>query len=99
VSLAVSEPFASNRQVRDEKPDLRERPVDGKRLAQIEALVAAMPEEMRTCFHLRYEQGYAQREIAVLMRLSREIVREHLAAARAWLQRDLAVDLGTDGEE
>ena len=58
-----------------------------------------MPEEMRTCFHLRFEQGYAQREIAVLMRLSIEAVREHLSAAREWLLRDLAVDLGTEGEE
>jgi RNA polymerase sigma factor (sigma-70 family) len=85
--------------VRDEKPDPRERPIDRQRLAEIEALVAAMPEQMRTCFHLRYEQGYAQREIAVLMRLSIAAVREHLGAAREWLRRDLAVDLGTEGEE
>jgi len=58
-----------------------------------------MPEEMRTCFHLRYEQGYAQGEIAVLMRLSIQAVREHLCTAREWLQRDLAVDLGTEGED
>jgi RNA polymerase sigma-70 factor (ECF subfamily) len=73
--------------------------IDRERLAQVEALVAAMPEQMRTCFGLRYDHGYKYREIAVLMRISIETVKAHLHQARERLKEKLALDLGPEGEE
>jgi RNA polymerase sigma-70 factor (ECF subfamily) len=73
--------------------------IDRERLEKVEALVAAMPDQMRTCFGLRYDHGYKYREIAVLMRISIQTVRAHLHQARERLKRELAVDLGAEGEE
>jgi RNA polymerase sigma-70 factor (ECF subfamily) len=73
--------------------------IDRERLAKVEALVAAMPEQMRTCFGLRYDHGYKYREIAVLMRISIETVKAHLHQARERLKEKLALDLGPEGEE
>jgi RNA polymerase sigma-70 factor (ECF subfamily) len=80
-------------------PDQLDRLIDQERLAQIEAVVAAMPEQMRTCFGLRHDHGYKYREIAVLMRISIQTVRAHLHQAKERLKRELAVDLGTETEE
>jgi RNA polymerase sigma-70 factor (ECF subfamily) len=80
-------------------PDQFDRLIDQERLAQIEAVVAAMPEQMRTCFALRYDHGYKYREIAVLMKISIQTVRAHLHQAKERLKRELAIDLGTESEE
>jgi DNA-directed RNA polymerase specialized sigma24 family protein len=85
--------------VRHDLPDQLDWRIDRERLAQIEAVVAAMPEPMRTCFGLRQDHGYKYREIAVLMRISIQTVRAYLLQAKERLQRELAVDLGTDSEE
>jgi RNA polymerase sigma-70 factor (ECF subfamily) len=79
--------------------DAIDRLIDQERLAQIEAAVAAMPEQMRACFGLRYDHGYKYREIAILMRISIQTVRAHLHQAKERLRRELAVDLGTEAEE
>ena len=73
--------------------------IDQERLKKIEALVADMPDQMRICFGLRYDQGYKYREIAVLMRISIQTVRAHLHQAKERLKRELAIDLGTEPEE
>ncbi len=80
-------------------PGQFDRLIDRERLAQIESVVAAMPEQMRTCFGLRHNHGYKYREIAVLMRVSIQTVRAHLHQARERLKRELAVDLGEESED
>ena len=83
----------------DDSPNQLERLIDRERLTQVEALVAAMPEPMRTCFGLRYDHGYKYREIAVLMRVSIDTVKAHLHQAKERLKEKLALDLGPEGEE
>ncbi|HEV7519376.1 MAG TPA: RNA polymerase sigma factor [Thermoanaerobaculia bacterium] len=73
--------------------------IDRERLERVEASVAAMPEQMRTCFGLRYDHGYKYREIAVLMRISIQTVKAHLHQARERLKEELALDLGPEAEE
>jgi RNA polymerase sigma-70 factor, ECF subfamily len=80
-------------------PDTLDRLIEEERLAQIEAVVSAMPEKMRLCFGLRHDHGYKYREIAVLMKISIQTVRAHLHQARERLKDALALDLGEEPEE
>ena len=85
----------------DGKPAALEPPPSGPRALEdvlererTEALSRAiqeLPDQMRTCFLLRYERGYKYKEIAVTMRISIDTVKAHLFQARKRL-KDL-VDL------
>jgi RNA polymerase sigma-70 factor (ECF subfamily) len=60
---------------------------------QAEALSRAiqdLPEQMRTCFLLRYSQGRKYKEIAVLMKISIDTVKAHLFQAKKRLRLELA---------
>jgi RNA polymerase sigma-70 factor (ECF subfamily) len=60
---------------------------------QAEALTRAiqdLPDQMRTCFLLRYEQGRKYKEIAVIMRISIDTVKAHLFQAKKRLRLELA---------
>lgn len=48
--------------------------------------IRELPEQMRTCFLLRYEQGRTYEEIAVLMRVSINTVKAHLHQAKKRLK-------------
>ncbi|HEX7183503.1 MAG TPA: sigma factor-like helix-turn-helix DNA-binding protein [Thermoanaerobaculia bacterium] len=41
-----------------------------------------MPDEMRRCFLLRFAQGFEEGEVAMLMKIPVETVREHLREVR-----------------
>lgn len=49
-----------------------------------------LPEQMRTCFLLRYGQGRKYKEIAVLMKISIDTVKAHLFQAKKRLKLELA---------
>jgi RNA polymerase sigma-70 factor (ECF subfamily) len=60
---------------------------------QAEALSRAiqdLPEQMRTCFLLRYSQGRKYKEIAVIMKISIDTVKAHLFQAKKRLRLELA---------
>ena len=59
---------------------------------QAEALSRAiqdLPEQMRTCFLLRYSQGRKYKEIAVIMKISIDTVKAHLFQAKKRLRLEL----------
>lgn len=41
-----------------------------------------LPDEMRRCFLLRFAQGFEEGEVAMLMKIPVETVREHLREVR-----------------
>ncbi len=60
---------------------------------QAEALSRAikeLPDQMRTCFLLRYDKGRKYKEIAVLMKISIDTVKAHLFQAKKRLKLELA---------
>ncbi len=63
-----------------------------ERLEALRELLDALPDELRRCFLLRHSRGYAEDEIAVLMKLPIERVRICLWEARRML------GLGGSGE-
>ena len=52
--------------------------------------IKELPEQMRTCFLLRYDQGRKYKEIAVLMKISIDTVKAHLFQAKKRLKLELA---------
>lgn len=59
---------------------------------QAEALARAikeLPDQMRTCFLLRYDQGRKYKEIAVIMKISIDTVKAHLFQAKKRLKLEL----------
>jgi RNA polymerase sigma-70 factor (ECF subfamily) len=73
--------------------------LDEERRNALWAAVEDMPDQMRTCFRLRYERDYKYREIAVLMRISEQTVKAHLHQAHERLKERLGLDLGTEPED
>lgn len=60
---------------------------------QAEALSRAikeLPDQMRTCFLLRYDQGRKYKEIAALMKISIDTVKAHLFQAKKRLKLELS---------
>jgi RNA polymerase sigma-70 factor (ECF subfamily) len=55
----------------------------------LRAAVERLPEQMRKCLTLRIEQDLKYREIGVVLRLSPETVKVHLAKARQRLKEEL----------
>jgi RNA polymerase sigma-70 factor (ECF subfamily) len=52
-----------------------------------------LPEQMRRCFILRFDQQLRYREIAAVMQISIQTVKSHLHQARERLKAILAEDL------
>lgn len=52
--------------------------------------IQELPEQMRTCFLLRYGQGRKYKEIAVIMRISIDTVKAHLFQAKKRLKLELS---------
>jgi len=79
--------------------DQLERAIDEERLEKLASLIEAMPDQMRTCFQLRYDQGLKYREIAILMKISVQTVKAHLYQARERLRQQFRLDLGEEPAE
>lgn len=52
--------------------------------------ISRLPPKMRYCAMLRFESGLRYREIAIILRISIDTVKAHLAQARQNLSRELA---------
>jgi RNA polymerase sigma-70 factor (ECF subfamily) len=71
-------------------PGDREREEDReRRLAAMRAAIERLPARQRQCLLLRMRDGMPYEEIASILRLSANTVRNHLAQAREALRRDL----------
>lgn len=55
-------------------------------LASLQEEVERLPDDLRRCFLLRHGRGFCESEIAVLMKLTIEEVRDSLRTARRRLQ-------------
>ena len=56
--------------------------MDAEQEERLRAALERLPDEMRRCCLLRFVQGFAENEIAVLMKMPIEIVRMHLYHAQ-----------------
>ena len=63
-------------------PSPEEQVIKGEQLAAFRAALQELPEQMRRCCLLRYEQGLKYQEIAIVMKISIETVKAHLHQAR-----------------
>jgi len=63
-------------------PSPEEQVIQGEQLAAFRAALQELPEQMRRCCLLRYEQGLKYQEIAIVMQISIETVKAHLHQAR-----------------
>jgi RNA polymerase sigma-70 factor (ECF subfamily) len=66
--------------------------LERERSIALSQAIQALPDQMRTCFLLRYDQGRKYKEIAVLMKISIDTVKAHLFQARKRLKLELADD-------
>ncbi len=64
--------------------------LERERSIALSQAIQALPDQMRTCFLLRYDQGRKYKEIAVLMKISIDTVKAHLFQARKRLKLELA---------
>jgi RNA polymerase sigma-70 factor (ECF subfamily) len=64
--------------------------LERERAEALSRAIEGLPEQMRTCFLLRYGQERKYKEIAVLMRISIDTVKAHLHQARRRLKLELA---------
>lgn len=53
---------------------------------KLHAALERLPDEMRRCFLLRFVQGFEEFEIAILMKIPLEMVRQQLFQARQRLR-------------
>jgi RNA polymerase sigma-70 factor (ECF subfamily) len=77
-----------------EAVDASAHPVARELLAAVERALATLPEQQRRCLLLAARDGMAYEEIAQLLSLSPNTVRNHLAAARRRLRELLAASGG-----
>jgi RNA polymerase sigma factor (sigma-70 family) len=63
--------------------------LERERTVALSQAIQGLPEQMRTCFLLRYDQGRKYKEIAVLMKISIDTVKAHLFQARKRLKLEL----------
>lgn len=63
-------------------PSPEEQVIKGEQLAAFRAALKDLPDQMRRCCLLRYEQGLKYQEIAIVMKISIETVKAHLHQAR-----------------
>lgn len=63
--------------------------LEQERAEALARAIQAMPEKMRTCFLLRYEQGRKYKEIAVIMKITIDTVKAHLHQAKKLLKLEL----------
>lgn len=61
-----------------------------ERAERLSQAIQELPEQMRTCFLLRYGQGRKYKEISVIMGVSIDTVKAHLHQARKRLKLELA---------
>jgi RNA polymerase sigma-70 factor (ECF subfamily) len=64
--------------------------LERERAEALSQAIQDLPEQMRTCFLLRYGQGRKYKEIAVIMRISIDTVKAHLFQAKKRLRLELA---------
>jgi RNA polymerase sigma-70 factor, ECF subfamily len=74
------------------EPKALEGVLDRERVAALSQAIQELPDQMRTCFLLRYVQGYKYKEIAVIMRISIDTVKAHLFQAKKRLKLELSDD-------
>lgn len=63
---------------------------------KLHAALERLPDEMRRCFLLRFVQGFEESEIAILMRIPLEMVRQQLYQARRRLRTAGVAIRGSD---
>ncbi|HWM94505.1 MAG TPA: RNA polymerase sigma factor [Thermoanaerobaculia bacterium] len=66
--------------------------LERERVERLSRAIQELPEQMRTCFLMRYQQGRKYKEIALLMRISIDTVKAHLHQAKKRLKLELADD-------
>ncbi|HEX3127009.1 MAG TPA: RNA polymerase sigma factor [Thermoanaerobaculia bacterium] len=64
--------------------------LERERTVALSESIRDLPEQMRTCFLLRYGQERKYREIAVIMRITIDTVKAHLFQAKKRLKLELA---------
>lgn len=64
--------------------------LERERASTLSQAIQGLPDQMRTCFLLRYDQGRKYKEIAVLMKISIDTVKAHLFQAKKRLKLELA---------
>ena len=72
------------------EPRALEDVLERERAEALSRAIQELPEQMRTCFLLRYGQGRKYKEIAVIMRISIDTVKAHLFQAKKRLKLELA---------
>lgn len=72
------------------EPRALEDVLERERAEALSRAINELPEQMRTCFLLRYDQGRKYKEIAVLMKISIDTVKAHLFQAKKRLKLELA---------
>jgi RNA polymerase sigma-70 factor (ECF subfamily) len=60
--------------------------LEQERAEKLSRAIKEMPEQMRTCFLLRYDQGRKYKEIAVIMKITIDTVKAHLHQAKKRLK-------------
>ena|SRR5437764_1359865 len=73
----------------DPEPNPEEEVVEGEQVDRLRAALKSLPDQMRRCCLLRYEQGLKYQEIADIMKISIETVKAHLHQARKRLTAQL----------
>lgn len=71
------------------QPKAMEDMQEKERAQALARAIQGMPEQMRTCFLLRYDQGRKYKEIAVIMRITIDTVKAHLHQAKKRLKLEL----------
>jgi RNA polymerase sigma-70 factor (ECF subfamily) len=72
------------------EPRALEDVLERERAVALSQAIQALPDQMRTCFLLRYDKGYKYKEIAALMKISIDTVKAHLFQAKKRLKLELA---------
>jgi RNA polymerase sigma-70 factor (ECF subfamily) len=74
------------------EPRALEDVLERERSVALSQAIQGLPDQMRTCFLLRYDQGRKYKEIAVIMRISIDTVKAHLFQAKKRLKLELMED-------
>jgi RNA polymerase sigma-70 factor (ECF subfamily) len=72
------------------EPRALEDVLERERAEALSRAIQELPDQMRTCFLLRYDQGRKYKEIAALMKISIDTVKAHLFQAKKRLKLELA---------
>lgn len=94
ISLSIDDPSELESLLGEAQEDEGRQPLDRvlgrERLADANAVVASLPDQMRTCLLLRVRQGLSNKEIATVLQVSAQTVKAHLFQARRRLKAALA---------